>query len=704
MARSSDFAWLRLDLPSAISPDAAHESLLALSALAGNPRLVLESTGQGGRVCWHLGGSHAATRQAVATLMPHLPALQVRPNSLVSMPMADRAASVRVAGYKGRQVDISRIEPTTRHLLGALSGAEQDESVRLQIVIGRRRAPQLPSMPQQGAPSRELMNKMAERRVSCVVRVAAKGRSDARTRQLIANVLAALKGLEVPGIRIRSTRTFVSSVENARSPLFWMLHLGITELVPLLAWPITSDARIELPGVPSPHPRRLPVPNRAQSRGRIIGNSLVDESRQLAIGVTDSLRHLHIIGPTGVGKSTLMASLALQDMDQGRGVVVIDPKGDLVDNLLERIPKSRLDDVVVLDPNSSAPIGINPLSGAQPDLAADILLGTMHSLYSESWGPRTQDILHASLLTLARHGQASVVMVPILLTNPGFRRSVIGKACADDPIGLGSFWSWFNGVSDAERAQAIAPLMNKLRPLLLRPGMRSVFGQRNPRFDVSEVFTRRRILLVSLGKGALGAEAAQLLGSVVVSLLWQAALNRVAIPEDRRHPVMIHIDEVQDYLRLPGDISDALAQARGLGVGFTLAHQHLRQLSKPVREAVMANARSRIAFQLAPVDARDLAAITHGRLEAEDFASLPAFHAYASLLDHGNPGDYVSIVTQALQPPLRDAAALKRLSAERFGQPLEQIVDDLANLTETRPGAGPDEPLGRAKRRPRGDS
>ena len=263
----------------------------------------------------------------------------------------------------------------------------------------------------------------------------------------------------------------------------------------------------------------------ASNQGRVLGRAVSEPSQSVTLSAEASLRHLHVLGPTGVGKSTLLAHLALQDAEAGRHVVVIDPKGDLVTDIATRLPAHMVRQTVILDAADAQPVGINPLAGGQsPDLAADLLLGVFRSLYADSWGPRTQDILHASLLSLARRGDASLAMVPLLLTNPGFRRSVTGAVVQRDPLGLGlgAFWAWYEALSEAERRQAIAPLMNKLRPILLRPQLRAVFGQRSPTFAWHQLFApddadnaqepEPRIVLVSLAKARWGKRRASCWG------------------------------------------------------------------------------------------------------------------------------------------------------------------------------------------------
>lgn len=693
---ANSLAWSRLHLPAPLTPEAATAAVQALAGVSGQPRVVLEALGRRGAVQWRLGTEPAVHTRVVQALRPHLPGLRIE----LSQGPADSvalAARLHLPGHRSTPLNVDRVEPVTRGLLAAMAATRRGEFVRLQVVLGDRRQPRRVRVDGVGAPERrDVTRKHSEHRFGAVVRLAAAAGDVARARSLIGGVVAALRGLEAPGVRVVLRRITVRKVEAVASPLIWPLELGVSEVATLLAWPIASDKAPQLPGVPNRHPVLLPPSLRVPRTGRLLGRATTDASRTVALGVEDSLRHLHLLGPTGVGKSTLMARLALGDMAAGHGVVVIDPKGDLVEDLLARIPAKRVEDVVVLDPTDHAPVGLAALgTPASADLTADGLLAVFHSLYADSWGPRTHDLLGSLLLTLARRGDASLAMVPMLLTHQGFRRSVTRTVAQADPMGLGTFWGWYDAISDGERAQAIAPLMNKLRPVLLRPGLRAVLGQRRPAFALRDVFTKRRILLVSLAKGRLGPECAQLLGSLVVALLWQAAQERAAVSPRARRPVFIHIDEVQDYLRLPGDLGDALAQARGLGVGFTLAHQHLDQLPRTLRTGVLANARSRVTFQLSPDDARTLAGASHGQLMPEDFATLPAFHAYAQLLVDGAQVPWCSLHTEPLPAATASSEVVRETSRRRYGQAISEVERDLLGLVQ--PGSEDQVPLGRSR-------
>jgi len=404
--------------------------------------------------------------------------------------------------------------------------------------------------------------------------------------------------------------------------------------------------------------------------GRVVAQATFPGAeRPLALSVPDSLRHLHVIGPTGVGKSTLLVNLITQDMAAGRGVIVIDPKGDLAADVLDRVPPSRVADVVVLDPSDEAsPVGFNLLAGApeSAELLVDQVVGTLHNLFAAFWGPRTDDVLRAALLTLVAEPGMTLCEVPLLLTDPAFRRRLVGRV--DDPVALGPFWAWYEALSEAERAQAIGPVQNKLRAFLLRRKLRNVLGQATPRLDLAEVLSEGRILIVPLAKGLLGEEAAALLGSLLVARLWQSVMARAGQAPAERRPVFCYLDEFQDVLRLPTSVADVLAQARGLGLGLTLAHQHLGQLPKALREDVLANARSRVIFQTAAADAQRLGREVAPYLTPADLQGLGPWEVAVTLSCGGRISPPVT--GRTLLPPrvTGTAEAARAYSRRHYGQ------------------------------------
>jgi hypothetical protein len=424
--------------------------------------------------------------------------------------------------------------------------------------------------------------------------------------------------------------------------------------------------------------------------GRVVAQATFPGGeRPLALSVTDSLRHLHVIGPTGSGKSTLLLGLIAQDMAAGRGVVVLDPSGDLVSEVLDRVPPARTQDVVVLDPtDDERPVGLNLLTGAadSPELVVDQVVGIFHQLYRAFWGPRTDDILRAALLTLVVEPGMTVCEVPLLLTDAGFRRRLVGRV--DEPVALGPFWGWYEGLSDAERAQAIGPVMNKLRAFLLRRRLRNVLGQASPRLDLDRALAEQKILLVPLSKGLLGDEAAALMGSLVVARLWQAVQRRAEVAPDERVATFAFIDEFQDYLHLPTSLADVLAQARSLGLGLMLAHQHLRQLPADVREAVLANARSRVIFQVAAGDAKVLARELAPHLGAVDLQGLGPYEVVVTLSVGARVAPPVTAVSYPPPPSSGQRAAARRQSRERYGVDRAAVESAIRARHEGRPGGG----------------
>jgi hypothetical protein len=503
-----------------------------------------------------------------------------------------------------------------------------------------------------------------------------------RQRQLLGQLASAVRVAQGPGVQVGFDGIRPEIVSQLRRVWRWRLVINVGELVGLSAWPLGATDHLPVARVRS---RVLPPPRALARSGHVIGeSSFPGQERPVAISIRDSLMHTHLVGSTGAGKSTLISNLIAQDMDAGRAVAVIEPKSDLIQDVLARVPTDRLEDVVLIDPVDACPVGLNPLiqPGVPGELVVDQVLAVFKGLFGDAIGPRTQDLLTAGLLTLVSQPGMSLVALPLLFTDAAFRQRLV--AGIDDRIVLAPFWAWYENLSAGERSAVLAPLMNKLRSFLLRPRLRRVIGQVEPKFDLRELFTKKRILLVNLQKGALGPEATQLLGSLAVSMLWQTTLSRSSIPAERRHPTFLYVDEFQDFLHLPQDFSDVLAQSRGLGVGLTLAHQHLGQLTGPVKAAVIANARSRIIFNVSQDDAAQLVR-SDARLTPPDLAGLRAYEAYATLLAGSEAQPFVSIRTAAPTPVRRDPKEAKAVSRRRWGVPATLVDASLEALVGGHP-------------------
>lgn len=475
-------------------------------------------------------------------------------------------------------------------------------------------------------------------------------------------------------------------IDTAHVPWSFPLRLSVKELANFLLLPAGEE---ELPGTPGLHPKLTLPPgwyrkptNQKTDRSFAVSMDMASPKR-LSISPGDSLEHLHLIGPTGSGKSTTMLHLILADIAAGRSVLVLDPKADLVTDILMRVPEERAGDVVIIDPSDPCPCGFNPLafkSYGNPSLIADAVLSVLKEIFSDSWGIYTQDVLTASLLTLVKIENATLLWLLPLLTDESFRRRITGKV--KDRMALRPFWEQFEALRDTEKKQQISPVLNKLRQLTLRPRLRNVLGQAKPRFSLTDLFYKRKIVLIPLNKGLTGGESARLLGSLIVGLTWTLALSRAGIPAEKRHIVELYIDELQDYLALPTDLSDALAQARGLGVGLTLAHQYRDQLPVSIRSGIDANARNKIVFGLNSRDAKDMAAMAP-ELAAEDFMALPRYQVYTSFQSGGRNTGWIQGKTLPPPPALRDAADLKARSQAAYGIPAEQIEEEYLGIFTT---------------------
>lgn len=414
--------------------------------------------------------------------------------------------------------------------------------------------------------------------------------------------------------------------------------------------------------------RLRPAGDPERSGAKTVGIADAGPARPVGLAVADARHHIHVAGHTGGGKSTVLLNMILADARAGRGVAVLDPKGDLVTDVLDRLPLECAERLVIIDPAEHTALpALNVLGQGviSPELATEHLVGVLHRIFADAWGPRIEDTLRAALRTLATYEWASLADVPLLLTEGGFRRQVTAQVRRDDPEGLGGFWDAYNRLSPAQIATVGGGVLSKLRAVLGRSFVADLFGSAASSFAVSDILDGG-ILLARLPKGLLGDDAARLVGALLLSALWQAATARVDVPEVERQDASVYVDEAHNFLHLPIGLDDVLAEARGYRLSFVLAHQHLGQLPRAMAEALHANARNKIFFAVSPTDAKELARHVGPYLLPEDLIQLERFHIACRLVAGGANTTGFTLATQpSMEPVLGRADRLRNAARTR---------------------------------------
>ena len=349
----------------------------------------------------------------------------------------------------------------------------------------------------------------------------------------------------------------------------------------------------------------------------------------------DRLGHIYAIGKTGTGKSTLLLNMAISDIERGNGFCVIDPHGDVAETLLEYVPYDRVEDVIYFNPQDMEfPIGFNPLKKVHPNYHHVVvagLLSTFKKIWADNWGPRLEHILRFSLLTLLEYQDATLLDIQPLLTDLAFRGHILTKIHTPQLL---SFWySEFNKYSNALRSEAISPILNKVGIFSSSTLLRNIVGQKSRSFHLQKVLDEGKILIVNVGKGAIGEDVSSLLGSMLVTSIQLAALHRAKQPEHTRRPFYLYVDECHSFLT--DSFSDILAESRKYRLGLFLANQYIEQLKDETRAAIFGNVGTLISFRIGATDAHYLAKEFHPVFTETDLVNLPRYSMYLKLMIDG---------------------------------------------------------------------
>lgn len=693
--KRAELTWFRLGFPRDLSQDATLAVLASLSGVAHGTRLVFDLAATEDGITHRLAVSPAEAAETVtASLHAAVPSLRLTRIAAPTDGYRRRRLWQLAPGHAAIRSD--ELAAITAGLLASLFPLASDESVRLLWNVYPRGRPPLEVTPEDRRQGRgqAMRRKLTRPGLGASGELRVDAASPARAAGLLRRISAPLWSLSTP---------FGSLVADS----YWWGQLArllgrrgryfsVEELAAVIGWPIDSP---DIPGLELGASKRL-VPTRALSRtGRVLGTSdFAGLTRPVALTETAATRGLYVLGPTGTGKTTLLKNLIRDDLERGMGLAVIETNGDLIRELLDLVPPHRTQDVVFLDPtDSSHAVGYNPFAASpDPSLVADQLGELFQRLWKEYWGPRTGQLAHMGLLTLARRPDSTLPDLPRLYLDADFRTRVLRGL--DDPVGLELDWQWFLSLAEREQATVVAPLLNKVRQFTARPSVRAIVGQPSPATSMQALMRERKLLFVHLPKGLIGAETATLLGCLILTGLWQAATERAGLPPSERQPFGLYVDEVQDFAQAPIPWGEMFSQGRKYGLATTVAHQNLDQLPRELREVILANTRSKVVFALSSTDAKVMERLFAPALTAADLQALDAYAVAALVaLDDGSTARPVTLMTPNPPRPTGSARAVLEASRRRYASP-RAVVENALRARVAEVDDHPPSPVGRKLR------
>lgn len=393
-----------------------------------------------------------------------------------------------------------------------------------------------------------------------------------------------------------------------------------------------------------------------------------NEQKKFGIKQDDRRRHMYIIGKTGMGKTNLLETMAIQDIRRGHGVAYIDPHGDTAEKLLKAIPSNRINDVIYFNPSDQDyPIAFNPMENIGPEmrhLTASGLIGVFKKIWHDSWGPRLEDTLRNTILALLETSNSTLLGVQRMLRDEAFRKQISSEL--EDPV-VKAFWQkTFDKWNDRYREEAIAPVQNKVGQFLSSHLIRNIFGQPKSSINVREIMDGQKILIMNLSKGRIGEDNSALLGAMMITKIQLAAMGRVDIPEEERKDFYVYTDEFQNFAT--ESFANILSEARKYRLNLILANQYIEQVEDKVRNAIFGNCGTIVSFRVGAEDAERLVKEL-GTFVEDDFCNLPKHHVYLRLMIDGIAGDAFSATTlspDSLKETEKNASTIIRVSRERY--------------------------------------
>jgi hypothetical protein len=408
--------------------------------------------------------------------------------------------------------------------------------------------------------------------------------------------------------------------------------------------------------------------------------------QQFGIKREDRRRHLYVVGKSGTGKSKMLELLIQSDIKAGHGIGVLDPHGDLVDNILRMIPENRKKDVIVFDPSDTEyPIAFNPLEKVDEKFKMQITIGFIDifkKLFGNNWSDRLEHVLRYTTLALLDSPNTSVLSILKMLTDKNYRQTIVSRI--QDSV-VKNFWvNEFAGWSEKFDAEAITPLLNKVGQLVSTNMVRNIIGQSTNSFDLRDIMDNKKILLMKVSKGLLGEENAQLIGSMIITKIYQAAMARADIRQEKREDFYFYVDEFQNFAT--DTFAEILSEARKYRLCMTIAHQYVGQLSEIIRKTVFGNVGSIVSFRVGADDASVLEEEYTPTFGIRDIINLGVREFYLKMSINGELSEAFSGKTMDMVFPENDLTSeIMDESRKKYCTPREQVEELLTKWDEGAP-------------------
>jgi hypothetical protein len=408
-------------------------------------------------------------------------------------------------------------------------------------------------------------------------------------------------------------------------------------------------------------------------------------NQQVPFGIKpdDRRRHMYVIGKTGMGKTTMMENMVIQDIRNGNGVCFIDPHGDSIQKILDYIPPSRVNDVVYFNPaDLDHPIAFNILESVESrykHLVASGLMGVFTKIWASMWSSRMEYILNNTILALLDSPGNTMLGIVRMYVDKKYRKKIVDNI--KDPM-VKAFWiEEFANYAEKYRTEAVAPIQNKVGQFLSSAIIRNIVGQPKSTIDLREIMDNSKILLLDLSKGKVGEDNSALLGAMIITKLQLAALSRVDIPEPERKDFYLYVDEFQNFVT--DSFATILSEARKYRLNLTIGHQYIGQLTPDnntkVRDAVFGNVGTMVVFRVGAADAEYLATEFEPTFTANDLVNLPKYHIILKLMINGIASDPFTAVTIPVNEEwfVGDSQKVIKVSRERYAKPRDQVEDKI---------------------------